>query len=126
MSSYNMLVIDDNEADQFLNQCHLESYNPDIKIVQAYDGQEALSIIAKNEYKFDYIFLDINMPRMNGFEFLKEYTDNQKTNDSTIIIMLTSSIQDDDEKNCLQYPQVKSFISKPLSKEKLDSCLKLT
>jgi len=58
-------------------------------VLQAYDGQEALEVLKDLDTQPDVIFLDINMPRMNGHEFLEEYSKWDKC--SVVIIMLTSS-----------------------------------
>ena len=69
-----VLVIDDSETDQFICSCILEEYNNDIEILKAYDGKEGLEILAQLDKPPEMILLDINMPRMNGHEFLAEYT----------------------------------------------------
>ena len=119
--SLQVLVVDDSEADQFLCQYALEHYDPSMTILKAYDGKEALAVIDEKTVKPDYIFLDINMPRMNGFEFLEAYQ-HRPDSESTVIVMLTSSIQDDDYQRCMSYSQVKMFLSKPLSIDRLSDC----
>lgn len=113
MNLNRILMIDDSEAEQFLYQIILKEHFPDIKITPAYDGVEALDIISKQDEGFDCILLDINMPRMNGFEFLEQYAKSPKSNDN-IVIMLTSSIQPKDKEKALSYPFVKSFFMKPI------------
>ncbi len=66
------------------------------------------------------IFLDINMPIMDGWEFLEEF---QKLPTAVFekskIFMLTSSIDADDIEKAKTYPMVGDFVSKPLTSEKL-------
>ena len=66
----------------------------------------------------DAIFLDINMPKIDGWEFLKQYAliESKK---SPVIIMLTTSLHPQDKKKALENPLVKGFNSKPLTEEHL-------
>ena len=69
----------------------------------------------------EIIFLDINMPVMNGWDFLEEY---EKIKDSLPqlprIFILSSTVDPEDYKRAKSYTSVEDFISKPLSKENLD------
>jgi CheY-like chemotaxis protein len=117
-----ILLVDDNETD---NEFHisriLKSGVCDNGKV-AEDGQKGLEYIHKaiqddTEYpKPDIIFLDINMPKVNGFEFLEEYhklADGMKS--KTIIIMLSTSLNPDDRAKALKYKEVGEFQYKPLT-----------
>ena len=55
-----VLTVDDSEADQLLTRMAIESYDPDIKILQAYDGREALDVLAAEASPPDAILLDID------------------------------------------------------------------
>ena len=66
-----ILVVDDDENDQFICEYTIRKFDPAIAILKAQDGTEALAIL-KTETP-DAIILDINMPIMNGFEFLEHY-----------------------------------------------------
>ncbi len=74
---YNICVIDDDEIYQFTIVKILESIKVDKKILIFSDGEEALDYMIDNLYKDeelpDVIFLDINMPIMDGFQFMEEY-----------------------------------------------------
>jgi CheY-like chemotaxis protein len=109
-----VLVIDDSETDQFICSCVLEEHNESIEIIKAYDGKEGLEILATLDKHPELILLDINMPRMNGHEFLEEY---QATydNPTSVVVMLTSSSQLQDKEEAMRYGFVKEYQQKPLS-----------
>jgi len=123
MSSYKIMIIDDSEADQFLAKIIIEDYDSSIELVQVYDGKEALATLEDMEQKPDLIYLDINMPVMDGHEFLSEYS--TKGIDSSVIIMLTSSEQEQDKTRALVYDFVKDYFVKPLDEDLLEQSLEL-
>ncbi len=121
MSSPLIMVIDDNEADHFLAQEEILSFNPNSEILQAYDGKEALEILGKLKKRPDIIFLDINMPVMNGHEFLEHYTKTKPNH--AIVVMLTSSSQTLDMERSKSYHCVKAYFEKPLNEADLRKVL---
>ena len=114
MTLKRILVVDDNEDDQFIASVQLGVSHPGLEIVAAFDGVEALELLAKGEH-FDMILLDINMPRMGGLEFLEHYSDRDIT--PPVVVMLTSSAQERDRATAHRYACVTSFLQKPLSRE---------
>lgn len=114
-----ILIVDDSESDQFYNEVVITTHNQDIKIIKAYDGQEALECINKYpDDEIDLILLDINMPRMNGHDFLKAYSQNG-TREIPVVVMLTSSDQDVDKEKAFKHKCVKDYLLKPISEETL-------
>lgn len=112
-----ILVVDDNEGDQLLAQITIEQFDKNIKVLQAFDGNEALDILLTSLDRPDVIFLDINMPGMNGHEFLERYT--EYAADSYVVVMLTTSDQSTDREKCEAYPFVKKYLMKPLTVDNL-------
>jgi CheY-like chemotaxis protein len=112
MKIHSALIVDDSESDQMLAQIAIEEFDSSINILQAYDGEEALEILNSSDEQPDVIFLDINMPGMDGHEFLKTY--NEKDDHSPIVVMLTSSNNKRDKDQCMAFPFVKKYIIKPL------------
>ena len=90
-----VLIVDDSEGDQYLCKYLLEEEFSGVKVLQAYDGQEALEVLNKTDHSPNLIILDINMPRMNGIEFLDELRKDDDLKDAKVFI-LTVSNQDDD------------------------------
>ncbi len=117
-----ILLVDDNETDQFVHEAVIEQFDPDIEILKAYDGQEALDILSDSDQQPNIILLDINMPGMNGFEFLEEYS--QDPNTSIVIAMISSSEQRSDQERALAYDCVSNYFVKPLKVSHLEGLVK--
>jgi CheY-like chemotaxis protein len=90
---------------------------PEAMVKSFLHAEDALEILKyKTENYPDAIFLDINMPCMNGWEFLDSLC---VLNISIDVYMLTSSIDSRDQDKASKYTQVNDFISKPLREERL-------
>jgi len=113
-----ILIVDDDDADQFICDYTIRKFDPSIKTISAFNGREALDILRHSSP--DAIILDINMPIMNGFEFLDCYA-KEFDHHVPVMAMLTSSIFDEDRKRSLQYDFVKAYFEKPLTIEHLEN-----
>jgi CheY-like chemotaxis protein len=92
-----VLVIDDDKDDQtFLLEALNELY-PSLECNTVNNGKEALEFIERNPPPPAYIFLDLNMPLLNGFEFLKDFKKNKANSETKIFIYSTSSHPKDKE-----------------------------
>lgn len=107
-----VLVVDDSEADQFLTRRILGRHLPGVDVLQACDGREALDIIDALTTQPDVIFLDINMPGMNGHGFIEAYE--SRLEQSAVVVMLTSSDQAEDRERAMTHACVRHFFLKPL------------
>jgi CheY-like chemotaxis protein len=124
-----ILLIDDDEPTNFLNRLTLEQAGCTRNIRVAQSGQEALDYLreipAGTELRPDLIFLDINMPAMDGWEFLERYRSLPPERKADIVlIMLTTSLNPDDELRVQTIPEVSGFENKPLSQQRLEQLLK--
>lgn len=111
-----VLVVDDDDCFQFLCEVVLRKVNQSVKILRAFDGQEALDTLAEQNELPDLVLLDINMPRMDGHEFLEKYGE-QSPGELPVVAMLTSSELPQDRRSALQYDFVKEYLIKPPSRE---------
>ena len=123
-----ILLVDDYDADNFLHRMVIEKYGCAEIIEICRNGSEALDYIkaglAAGESLPDLIFLDINMPVMNGWEFLEAYeglTDGRSG--GTVVAMLTTSLNPDDRARAEKSADVKYFAYKPLTADKLTEIL---
>ena len=87
-------------------------------------AERALEYLRTTEQHVDIIFLDVNMPRMNGFEVLTEYSRMDKSRHArTVIMLLTTSTHLEDYETARQFEAVRSFRVKPLDLDKLRSAI---
>lgn len=126
---YAVMLIDDNEIDNLINQKMIEAANLTEHIYIHTGGRSAIEFL-KNMEKIhsdinrvlpQVVFLDIDMPLMDGFQFLDEFDKlSEKTKAECSIVMLTSSINPQDVDKSKKYDYVKRYINKPLSQENLE------
>ena len=123
-----VMLIDDDNIINILNERMLQAtkFASEIKVfTQAATALEKIKTTCLIEQLVpvpDIIFLDINMPQMNGWEFLDELLlFPHEVLKNCKVIMLTSSIDLKDIEKSVSYPVVSNFISKPLTPDKLQS-----
>ena len=113
-----ILIVDDTRSDQYLAQHFFRRHLPNAVCEVASDGTEALEVLSRSEEPFDFVLLDINMPRMNGLEFLEEWARVGHTH-PPVFVMLTSSEQSSDREATSRYDFVVDYLVKPLRLEDL-------
>jgi len=110
-----VLVVEDSKVDQFLVVTFLENFFEGVTVETANDGVQALELCGSQSY--DLTFLDINMPSMGGFEFLDNHCENAC---NSHIIMLSSSLLDEEKEKALNYSCVHAYIEKPLKEKDIE------
>mgnify|MGYP000232477489 CR=1 FL=1 len=113
-----LLIVEDSEADQFIAVRRVRRLYPDAEILLAADGQEAIEILGTCRRLPDLILLDINMPRMDGHEFLEHYYRNT-SREIPVVLMLTSSDQSEDRDKAARFDCVRKYIVKPIDEKDL-------
>ncbi|MEM6643166.1 MAG: response regulator [Bacteroidota bacterium] len=123
-----ILLIDDNPADYFLHRKIIETSELCSHTIDFLDAKAALDYLFRPEatdyMEPDIIFLDINMPGMDGWQFIDRY---QKLNDglrkSMIVVMLSTSLNPDDHLRAQENYHIRTFLNKPLTKESLNNII---
>ncbi|MEO9893222.1 response regulator [Aurantibacter sp.] len=125
----NVCIIDDDDIYQLTTSINIKAINPDFKINLFNDGLEAINFIKANLTNQtelpDIIFLDINMPVMDGFQFMEEYVLlKPQLNKPITIHMVSSSVDPVDTEKSKLHNEISEYIVKPLKKPKLEEILK--
>ena len=117
-----VLLIDDDEPTNFLNEIVIKQTDCTEKCVALQSGRTALEYLTSqkngSQQHPDLILLDINMPAMNGWEFLDACREHVNGNiGNSVVVMLTTSMNPDDEEKAKTYALVNDFKHKPLTVE---------
>jgi CheY-like chemotaxis protein len=120
MKSKNTIcIVDDDEIFQFITKKSFERLKRSDEIVLFSNGEKAIhyiqEILEQNQPLPDVIFLDINMPIMDGWDFIAEFSKiNLSDQKKPVIYMVSSSIDDKDLFKARSLPIVKDYITKPI------------
>lgn len=122
-------VIDDDEIYMYLIRKSLAALDLEHTIHSYSNGSEALkglTSLVENQTPFpEIIFLDINMPIMDGWEFLNAFREIQsKLTNKIPIYIISSSIAAEDKEKAKLYPEIIGYLSKPVELETLASIIK--
>ena len=118
------LLIDDNPLDNYTHELLIHKTNFANDVVALESCEEALLALKTGSIKPDVIFLDINMPVMNGFEFLEKYAKLDLNKERVKIFTLSSSLNPLDIDRANQSPYISKYIQKTLTEEKLQELMK--
>ncbi|WP_062057600.1 response regulator [Aquimarina longa] len=111
------LLVDDNNSTNFFNKTIIQKTESVEEVLIAKNGAEAIEYIRSGVIP-EVIFLDINMPVMNGWEFLDTYRKLNNTSEKTIIIlMIGTELAEEDIEKARNMVEIKEFRDKMLTKE---------
>jgi len=124
-----ILLIDDDKVTNYYNQRIINKCATVMDSIAVSSGENALKYLKEAEegktVKPNLIFLDINMPAMNGWEFVEEYNKLNKDFTKDIkLVMLTTSNNPEDYQRSLKIDTINDFINKPLSVDLLMDIVK--
>jgi CheY-like chemotaxis protein len=112
------ILIDDDPIINLVQKRIIQKVEDAATIEIFISGIKALEYFKTNEADKQIVFLDINMPEMNGFEFLDELIKNKNINKEGLsIYILTSSLNNKDREKARRYPILKGYLGKPLNIE---------
>lgn len=123
-----VILIDDSESDNFIHKKLFEESGCTTEIVIMTSAANALDYLVKNQEKHTYpgmILLDVNMPRMDGWDFIKEYKKlPEETQTAYVLNIFTNSSKLSDMDKASK-THIKSYVKKPLSISKIENLMKL-
>jgi len=128
MKPLSVFIIDDDEIYQFIVKKTIQKIDGNCEATSFLNGQDAINHFVLNNTGAtgvpDVVLLDINMPVMDGWEFLDQYQKLPPTpGGKTRMYVVSSSISAEDKEKALSYPAVADFLSKPLNTTTLASLL---
>jgi CheY-like chemotaxis protein len=129
MNRKNVLIVDDDEVYLYLMKRLLKELSEGMEVHTSTDGEQAIDFIKKCDAEKNLapkiIFLDVNMPFLDGWGFLEEFKKlNVNFEDKIHIYLVTSSELPADKKRAEEYKELDGYIVKPISEEKLSGMLK--
>jgi CheY-like chemotaxis protein len=117
-----VLLVDDDPIFHFLNSKIISISNVSCEVKSVHDGRQAIQLL-KDGYTPQFIFLDLDMPHMNGFQFIEAFNNlSIPTKGNVTIVVLTSS-ETIEEQNRVSSMGVRHYLSKPLTEAAVRSIM---
>jgi CheY-like chemotaxis protein len=118
-----ILIVDDDDINNFINERLLHKLQIADEITVTNNGSDGIKCLQDHCFKSalspELIFLDINMPVMDGFEFLKEFHKIEFRNKDQVTIAVLTTSSDVRDKEKMEQLGVKHYLNKPLTEEKI-------
>jgi two-component system chemotaxis response regulator CheY len=130
MANQIICIVDDDPLFQYVTKRMIDKVLDDHNLLQFTDGHQAIAYIKENIDNADQlpqlIFLDINMPGLNGWQFLDEFRLLQTNQYFPVIYMASSSTDSTDINRAKTYEELFGYIVKPISREELKDIISAT
>ncbi|SMD10665.1 response regulator [Pedobacter nyackensis] len=119
-----VLLVDDDISTNFIHRRIVENAKIDVNVKEITSAKEALDYLTysgkyegqEDAPKAGIVFLDINMPGMNGWDFIAEYKKlDEKHKARIVVVMLTTSLNPDDEQHAAMVEEIATYLHKPLN-----------
>ncbi|HEX5362941.1 MAG TPA: response regulator [Gallionella sp.] len=126
-NAFDILLVEDEPADALLVRTAIKQCKVLCNVSHAIDGVEALDFLRRKGQRYrnaprpDLILLDLNMPRMNGREFLAEVKADENLASIPVVILTTSEVERDIE--TAYQLQASGFITKPVDMEQFSDAM---
>lgn len=112
-----IIMIDDDEVMHFLFRVLMKKYKPDLNLQTYSEAKKVLRLLEDNSFEGSVIVLDLNMPLMNGWQFLQEL---ERLGHRIPVYILSSSDNADDKSRASEFRNVKGYFVKPLNIEHIN------
>lgn len=113
-----IMLIDDKEVSNFIMKKYVNIFLGEANVIEFTDARKALESIP--DHNPDLIILDLNIPEFSGFDFLDKMKEEEMKHK---VVVVTASLNENDQKNCLSYPNVIDYGVKPLSDKLIQTIL---
>jgi CheY-like chemotaxis protein len=121
------ILVDDNEADNVYHEIMIRRAGFSGEVLVFESGAEALAFLRSDALAVPTcLFLDINMPQMDGFEFARQAQPLLRDKPTVLVMMLTSSDAPQDRLRANDMPLIQGFVTKPLTRERVREMLQAT
>lgn len=119
-----IMLVDDSEADNYFHKLVIEESGLAVEVEDCIEAEKALADLqrakAGERPMPDLILLDINMPRVDGWQFLDGYADLIPPEARVpVVVMLSTSANPQDRERADGIPHVRGYVSKPLTAEEI-------
>lgn len=124
-----IMLVDDNPDDNFFHERVIKKSGAAETVISIESAAEAIDFLKDRKYQGEnppnIIFLDLNMPGMNGWEFIDDYKQlDRGLQSQVVVVMLTTSDNAHDIVRARNTGILADFVTKPLTKEKLEDILR--
>jgi len=118
------ILVDDNEDDNVYHEIMIRraGFTGEVRVFES--GADALAFLRQDDLSVPTcLFLDINMPQMDGFEFARQARPLLQDKPTMLVMMLTSSDAPQDRLRAGDMPLIQGFVTKPLTRERVRAML---